>query len=49
MTDLLKDVVNRGTAISAVRGRGFTLPAGGKTGTTNDYSDVWYVASPRTW
>ena len=43
MTDVLKDVINRGTANSAVRGGGFTLPAGGKTGTTNDYADVWFV------
>jgi penicillin-binding protein 1A len=45
MVDILKDVVRspRGTAISAVRGRGFTIPAGGKTGTTNDGNDVWYI------
>jgi penicillin-binding protein 1A len=43
MVDALKDVVQRGTASGSVRGRGFTLPAGGKTGTTNDYADVWYV------
>ena len=23
--------------------RGFTLPAGGKTGTTNEYKDAWFV------
>jgi penicillin-binding protein 1A len=22
---------------------GFTLPAGGKTGTTNDYKDAWFI------
>ena len=43
MVSALQDVVNRGTAAGAVRGRGFALPAGGKTGTTNDYADVWYI------
>jgi penicillin-binding protein 1A len=41
--DALRDVVRRGTAHSAVIGRGFTVPAGGKTGTTNDGMDVWFV------
>lgn len=41
--DGLRDVVRRGTAYSAVIGRGFNVPAGGKTGTTNDYMDVWFV------
>ena len=43
MVDMMKDVVNRGSGFRAVRGAGFTLPTGGKTGTTNDYTDVWYV------
>ena len=44
MTDALRDVVRRGTAAGAIVSRGgFTLPAGGKTGTTNDYYDVWYI------
>jgi membrane peptidoglycan carboxypeptidase len=38
----MKDVVRRGTAASSV-GALFPLPAGGKTGTTNDYTDVWYI------
>jgi penicillin-binding protein 1A len=41
--DALRDVVRRGTAYSNVTGRGFTVPAGGKTGTTNDGMDVWFV------
>jgi len=41
--DVLRDVVRKGTAYGAVVGGGFTLPAGGKTGTTNDYKDVWYL------
>jgi penicillin-binding protein 1A len=41
MTDLLEGVVNSGTG---VRVRSFFhFPAGGKTGTTNDYGDAWFV------
>ena len=44
LTNALTDVVNRGTAYNAVRSdRTFTLPAGGKTGTTNDGTDVWFI------
>jgi penicillin-binding protein 1A len=43
MVDMLKDVVLRGSGYSAVWNSGFRIPAGGKTGTTNDYTDVWYV------
>jgi penicillin-binding protein 1B len=35
MVDQLEEVIRSGTAV-AVRGRGFTLPAGGKTGTSHD-------------
>jgi penicillin-binding protein 1A len=42
MVDMMKDVVRRGTAASSV-GAVFPLPAGGKTGTTNDGTDVWYI------
>ena len=42
MLDGLRDVVRRGTAAGAV-GRQLTVPAGGKTGTTNDGADVWFV------
>lgn len=42
MTDALRDVVRRGTAAVSV-GAQFKLPAGGKTGTTNDGFDVWFV------
>lgn len=41
--DAMRDVVRRGTARGAVLGQGFSVPAGGKTGTTNDYKDVWYI------
>ena len=43
MTDALRDVVRHGTAFSAVTAAGFTVPAGGKTGTTNDGFDVWFI------
>ena len=39
---MLADVINAGTAWQARR-VGFTLPAAGKTGTTNDYHDAWFV------
>lgn len=42
MSSMLADVINTGTAYKA-RQSGFTLPAAGKTGTTNDYLDAWFV------
>ena len=42
MSSMLADVINAGTAYKA-RQSGFTLPAAGKTGTTNDYVDAWFV------
>ncbi len=42
MNQLLKGVVDRGTAASA-RARGLTVTAAGKTGTTSDYRDAWFV------
>ena len=42
MSNMLADVVNAGTA-ARVRSLGFTLPAAGKTGTTNDFNDAWFV------
>ena len=38
---MLETVMQEGTAASA-RALGFTLPAAGKTGTTNDYRDAWF-------
>jgi penicillin-binding protein 1A len=46
MTALLREVVLHGTAISASR---IQLPLAGKTGTTNDFTDAWFVGfSPST-
>ncbi|HET9949705.1 MAG TPA: PBP1A family penicillin-binding protein [Longimicrobiales bacterium] len=45
MVSMLQDVVTRGTAASAVRvnaGLPAEVPAAGKTGTTNDGTDVWF-------
>jgi penicillin-binding protein 1A len=39
---MLRDVVDLGTASSA-RSMGLRIPAGGKTGTTNDFKDAWFV------
>ena len=43
MVDMMKDVVRRGTAYQAVWCANFRVPSGGKTGTTNDGTDVWYI------
>jgi penicillin-binding protein 1A len=39
---ILRDVMTRGTAASA-GSLGLTVPAAGKTGTTDDYKDAWFV------
>lgn len=39
MTGILREVVTNGTGRSAQ----FSHPVGGKTGTTNDYKDAWFV------
>jgi penicillin-binding protein 1A len=42
MSTMMADVINAGTGNRA-RQLGFTLPAAGKTGTTNDFNDAWFV------
>lgn len=42
ITDALRDVVRHGTAVGSVGAR-INFPAGGKTGTTNDGFDVWFI------
>jgi 1A family penicillin-binding protein len=42
MVSILEDVMDRGTA-SAARGWGIRFPSGGKTGTTDDFKDAWFV------
>ena len=42
MSDMLRSVVTEGTAKSA-KNMGITFPVAGKTGTTNDYRDAWFV------
>ena len=42
VTNMLQDAVDHGTG-TAVRRAGYRGPAAGKTGTTNDGTDVWFV------
>jgi len=42
VTDMMRGVIDEGTA-AAARGMGFNLDAAGKTGTTNDKRDAWFV------
>jgi penicillin-binding protein 1A len=41
--DMMRDVVERGTAASIRRYLPASIPVAGKTGTTNDNSDVWFI------
>jgi penicillin-binding protein 1A len=40
MTNLLRGVVQRGTGVKAAA---LNWPLGGKTGTTDDYTDAWFI------
>jgi len=46
-SQLMEQVLTSGTAASA-RSLGFRLPAAGKTGTTNDYKDAWFLGYTST-
>ena len=43
VTDMLQDVMKRGTGYPVRRDYKFYGPAGGKTGTTNEFTDAWFV------
>ena len=40
MVAMLEDVVNFGTGVGA---KALGRPSAGKTGTTNDFTDAWYM------
>ncbi|BBO78634.1 penicillin-binding protein [Desulfosarcina widdelii] len=42
VVDMMAGVIEDGTG-KVVRKMGFTLPAAGKTGTTNEYNDAWFT------
>jgi penicillin-binding protein 1A len=42
MTSMLESVIDHGTGYDA-RLRGFLQPAAGKTGTTDDFTDAWFI------
>ena len=42
MVTMLRDAIDRGTG-SPVRQLGVRFPVGGKTGTTNEFKDAWFV------
>jgi penicillin-binding protein 1A len=46
-SQLMEEVLTEGTASSS-RTLGFKLPAAGKTGTTNDYKDAWFLGYTST-
>jgi penicillin-binding protein 1A len=43
MNDMLQDVIKRGTGYNVRRDFKFFIPAGGKTGTTNDNTNAWFL------
>lgn len=43
MVTMLEDVIDRGTGSPARTTYGIRFPAGGKTGTTDEFKDAWFV------
>lgn len=43
MTDMMRDVFNNGTGLSAKQNLKFGYQFSGKTGTSEEYKDVWFV------
>jgi 1A family penicillin-binding protein len=43
VTDVLRDAVSRGTGTAARQALPAAIPVAGKTGTTNDATDAWFV------
>ncbi len=42
ITSMMQSVVNEGTG-TTIRALGYTGPAAGKTGTTDEYTDAWFI------
>ena len=47
-SQLMEQVLTRGTAAAARSSLGLKIPAAGKTGTTNDYKDAWFIGYSTT-
>jgi penicillin-binding protein 1A len=47
MVSMMRDVIDRGTG-NGVRAAGIRFPVAGKTGTTNDFKDAWFVGYSTT-
>src|SRR6184192_4392933 len=47
-SQLMEQVLTRGTAATARSSLGLRIPAAGKTGTTNDYKDAWFIGYTTT-
>ena len=43
MVSMMQDVLDRGTGTAARTTYGVRVPAAGKTGTTDDFKDAWFV------